>query len=81
MDLEAFSRRLDRLAARFNKWFTPAALAGNVEGPGRPASIDETRVTIILGEIEGQGERRGLNGFLRYGQPGRCRARRLRPPA
>ena len=22
-----------------------------------------------------------LNGFLRYGQPGRCRARRLRPPA
>jgi len=49
---------LDRLAGRFNRWFGPAAVAANVQGPGAPGeppAIDPARVKVLLGELERSG--------------------------
>ena len=46
---------LDGLAARFNRWFGPAALAAEA-APGDGRQIDDPNAVVgVLGEIERQG--------------------------
>ncbi len=50
--------RLDRWAAKFNRWFGGAAIAANVAESGGPGggspAVDPTAVVAVLGEIEGE---------------------------
>ncbi|HEY6606281.1 MAG TPA: hypothetical protein VIZ44_08035 [Gaiellaceae bacterium] len=53
MGLLRFIERLDRLAARFNRWFGATAVASNAVNQGGPVpQADPTRVVAALGELE-----------------------------
>ena len=56
MGLEAVISRLDRWAARVNRWFGGAALANSVADSGAPPggspAVDAAAVVAVLGEID-----------------------------
>jgi hypothetical protein len=54
--------RLDRLAARFNRWFGATAVAAGAERSaaigGGPPVVDPTAIVGVMGEIEREGAER-----------------------